>query len=458
MSKHLLIIDDDPAVRRSLGRALEGGDLRISSAANAAEGIAMFQRIDPDVVILDLFLPDLHGIEVLKKLRSFDPDAAVIVVTASDEVRDAVEAIKQGALEYLVKPYDLEALRVLIKHALDQRRTRIELGVHRKAGKDRFTFDAMKSVSKEFASVMAFSVRLAGNPSVTILIEGETGVGKEFLARAVHNASPRSSGAFVAISCAALPETLLESELFGHEAGAFTDARNRKKGLFELAEGGTLFLDEVGEMTLGVQVKLLRAIETLTFRRVGGTEDLTIDTRLIAATNVDLEKAVREKKFREDLFYRLRVGAIRMPPLRERRGDIVRLSGDLLREICLELGRKPPALSEEVKKAFLSYAWPGNIRELRNVLERAVILQDADGEIELRHLPREFGSGAPFLAGGAAVVRDGLGSLEEVEREHVLNVLKGCGGKVTRAAKVLGISRTTLWEKLRQYRLSEEGK
>ncbi len=450
MPKHLLIIDDDPAVRRSLGLALEETGLKISSAATAAEGLAIFAGGAPDVVILDLFLPDAHGLEVLKAMRGKDPDAAVVVVTASDDIRDAIEAMKQGALEYLVKPYNLDALRGLIQHALSLQRTRMELGTHRKAQSDRYTFDAIERATPAFAAVIDLARKLAASPTVTLLIEGETGVGKEFLARAVHHASARGDGPFTAISCAAIPETLLESELFGHEAGAFTDAKGRKKGLFELAEGGTLFLDEIGEMAPGMQAKLLRVIETRNFRRVGGTEDITVDARLIAATNVVIEEAVAAKRFREDLYYRLKVGHLRLPPLRERMDDIVPLAARLLAEACREMGRKPPALSPAVQAAFRLYRWPGNVRELRNVLERAMILNDGPGAIELAHLPAEFSAGAGRPAGGGPEA--GVRSLLDVEREHILRVVKALDGNHTRAARQLGISRTTLWEKLKSYK------
>jgi DNA-binding NtrC family response regulator len=445
--RQLLVVDDDAAVRRSLGTALEGAGLKVAVAANGAEGLKSFEGSRPDLVVLDLFLPDLHGLEVLRKMRALDPEAAVIVVTASDEVRDAVEAMKLGAMEYLVKPYDLEALRLLIDRSLERRRDAMVLGEQARKMGERYSFSAMATLNREFAEMVEVALRLAGNPTVTVLIEGETGVGKEFLARAIHGASPRAAGPFVAISCAAIPETLLESELFGHEAGAFTDARARKRGLFELAEGGTLFLDEVAEMPVSMQAKLLRAIETMTFRRVGGTEDCTVDARLIAATNVVLEAAVADKRFREDLYYRLKVGRLSVPPLRARPEDLVPLAGRLLREVCQEQGRKDFGLSEDARAAILAYRWPGNVRELRNVLERATILHDGDGPIEVRHLPREL-SRAP---GGMEAPPGGDQMLESVEREHIIRTLKECGGNHTRAAKVLGISRTTLWEKLRKY-------
>ncbi|MEK7474934.1 MAG: sigma-54 dependent transcriptional regulator [Candidatus Coatesbacteria bacterium] len=441
MAKHLLVIDDDPAVRRSLAAALEGDGLRVTLAATAAEGQALYLRETPDVVVLDLFLPDRHGLEVLKTLRAGDPEAAVIVVTASDDVRDGVEAMKLGALEYLVKPYDLDALRVLIGRTVSRQREVQELGAHRRQQSQRYTFEALASENPACAAMVATARKLATSPTVTLLLEGETGVGKEFMARAVHHASPRAAGPFTAISCAAIPETLLESELFGHEAGAFTDARSRKRGLFELAEGGTLLLDEVAEMVPATQAKFLRVIEARSFRRVGGTEDLTVDTRIIAATNAVLERAVEAKRFREDLYYRLKVGHLVIPPLRDRPEDLLPLAGRLLADICRELRRPVPALSPAVQEAFRAYHWPGNVRELRNVLERAVILHEGTGSIEPAHLPPLSG---PATAGSA--------TLTDIEREHILRVLEHHGGNQTKAAKALGISRNTLWEKLKQYR------
>jgi len=453
--KHLLVVDDDPMVRRSLGRALEEKGLKVSSAASAAEGIQLYESGAHDLVILDLFLPDMHGLEVLKQLRERHPEVAVIVVTASDDVRDAVAAMKLGALEYLSKPYDLEALMVLIQHAMEQSRTRQELGTRKKQESRRYSFDLMEHANPGYGAVLALAKNLAQNASVTVLIEGETGVGKEFIARTMHHAGPRAGGPFVPLSCAAIPDTLLESELFGHEAGAFTDARSRKKGLFEMAEGGTLFLDEIGEVSVGMQAKLLRAIETRSFRRVGGTEDLTVDTRLMAATNVVMERALAEKKFREDLYYRLKVGYIMIPPLRDRPEDLLPLARRLSEEVCREMGRRPRGLSPEAEEAFRLYRWPGNVRELKNVLERAVILQDSDGLIEPVHLPHELsGTGGAEADAGAARSSDGNASLAHVEREHVLRILNGCGGNHTRAAKALGIARTTLWEKLKQYNLT----
>jgi DNA-binding NtrC family response regulator len=441
-----LVIDDDPAIRRSLDYALSDNNLKVSLAGTAAEGLAAYQRDTPAAVVLDLFLPDRHGLEVLREIREKDSEAAVIVVTASDKLRDAVEAMKLGAIEYMVKPYDVEALRMLIHQAIRTRRERMELGAQRKTQIGRYSFEGMATANATMKSVVGLALKFAQNPTVTVLIEGETGVGKEFMARAIHNSSPRAGGAFVAISCAAIPEALLESELFGHEAGAFTDARNRKAGLFELAEDGTLFLDEVAEMSTGMQAKLLRAVETKTFRRVGGTEDLSVDTRIISATNMDLERAMRDKRMREDLYYRLKGGHIRIPPLRERPEDILPLAGSLLSGICRELARNPLSISEEAGKALLSYRWPGNVRELRNVLERAAILQEAGDVLEADRLPPEIRS-----PGSGAVAGGGAGSLEEMERDHILRAYEEHGRKITLVAKALGISRTTLYEKLKKY-------
>ncbi len=447
MLRRILVVDDDPAVRRSLEFALADSGLQVRLAATAGEGLETFKREEPSVVVLDLFLPDRHGLELLREFREHDANVSVIVVTASDRLRDAVDAMKLGAMEYLVKPYDVEALKLLIQHAIRGRRTMMELGAQRKAQSGRYSFEALESRNTAMRRVVELAKKLAQNPTVTILIEGETGVGKEFLARAIHNASPRANGPFTAISCAAIPETLLESELFGHEAGAFTDARSRKSGLFELAEEGSLFLDEVGEMSQAVQVKLLRAIETKAFRRVGGTEDLTVDTRIIAATNTDLEKAVREKRVREDLYYRLKVGPLTIPPLRARPEDILDLSRRLLGEVCRDLKRQPLELAPAVEQAFLGYRWPGNIRELRNVIERAVILQGNGGSLELENLPPEIRTPAGAAAGSS--------TLAGMEREFILRVLKECGGHPTRAAKALGISRTTLYEKLKLYGIAK---
>lgn len=453
MPRRILVIDDDPAIRRSLDYALSDSNLKVSLAGTAAEGLEAYQRDTPSAVVLDLFLPDRHGLEVLKEIREKDSDAAVIVVTASDKLRDAVEAMKLGAIEYMVKPYDVEALRMLIHQAIRTRRERMELGAQRKSQIGRYSFGAMATANAGMKAVVEFAGKLAQNPTVTVLIEGETGVGKEFMARAIHNASPRAEGAFVAISCAAIPESLLESELFGHEAGAFTDARTRKVGLFELAEDGTLFLDEVAEMSTGMQAKLLRAIETKTFRRVGGTVDLSVDTRIISATNMDLDRAMREKRLREDLYYRLKVGHLRIPPLRERPEDILLLAGRLLGGIIQELGRPPLSISEGAGKALLSYRWPGNVRELHNVMERAAILQEAGDVLEADRLPVEIRTpGAGTVAGG------GANSLEEMERDHILRAYEEHGKKVTQVAKALGISRTTLYEKLKKYGIAADKK
>ena len=453
MARRILVIDDDPAIRRSLDYALSDSNLRVSLAGTAAEGLAAYQRDTPAAVVLDLFLPDRHGLEVLKEIREKDPDAAVIVVTASDKLRDAVEAMKLGAIEYMVKPYDVEALRMLIHQAIRMRRERMELGAQRKSQIGRYSFAAMQTANEGMKAVLDMAIKFAQNPTVAVLIEGETGVGKEFLARSIHNASPRSGGAFVAISCAAIPENLLESELFGHEAGSFTDARARKAGLFELAEDGTLFLDEVAEMSTGMQAKLLRAVETKSFRRVGGTEDLSVDIRIISATNMDLDSAMRDKRVRQDLYYRLKGGHIRIPPLRERPEDILPLAVRLLEDICRELSRTSLTLSPGVEKALLSYRWPGNVRELRNVMERAAILQESGEVLEADRLPAEIRTpGAGTMAGG------GAGSLEEIERDHILRAYEEHGKKITPVAKALGISRTTLYEKLKKYGLAVDKK
>ena len=455
MSKRVLIIDDEKAIRWSLGEALTNAAYEVEEAQNGGAGIKKFEEDPPDCVILDLKLPDIDGLKVLKKIKEIEPDVAVIMMTAYGEIETAVEAIKGGAYDFIQKPFQLEKMKITIRNALDSSVMRTELEDIRKKERETHSFKNFIGKSQPMQEVFGKIKKIGASKASTILIQGESGTGKELVARAIHECSSGARNPFLEINCAALPETLLESELFGHEKGAFTDAKYRKRGLFELAEGGTIFLDEIGEMGITLQSRLLRVIENKTFRRVGGVKDLRVNTRIISATNRDLKKAIEAGAFRNDLYYRLQVIPIALAPLRERREDIVLLVNHFIAVFNKEFKKNVKKASPEVAKLLENYCWPGNVRELKNVIERAILLE-AEEALLPEHLPQEIVRGdAPVETAHETKSLDGLYpiSLEGMEKILIEQTLKKTAGNKSKAARVLGISRQTLREKIKLYRI-----
>jgi two-component system, NtrC family, response regulator AtoC len=446
----VLVVDDEEIVRESLSGWLEKDGYSVETAPDGRSALDRIQAEPWSIVLLDLKMPGMDGMQVLEETRKIRPDGVVVIMTAYATVDTAVSAMKNGAYDYLVKPFDPEELSLLIQKIVTQQALVHENLVLRKALKQEWTFRDLVSKAPAMQAVFELA-RVAAKSQSTILVQGESGTGKELLARAIHAESPRSGGPFVAVSCAALAETLLESELFGHEKGAFTGAVVRRKGKFEAANDGTLFLDEIGDVSLKLQLDLLRVLEERRFDRLGGNETVQVDVRIVAATNRDLKRAVAEGRFREELYYRLNVIPITLPPLRERREDIPLLVDHFLERLTVEMNRRIDGVSAEAMRVLMAYAWPGNVRELRNVLERAVVV--ATGTT-LR--PADLG-----LAPATSDHPDGdngneLASLEEVERRHIAEVLRRTGSNVSQAARILGIDRVTLYNKIRKYQLRKD--
>jgi DNA-binding NtrC family response regulator len=447
--ERVLIVEDDELLLTVLAERLSAGGLEIASARTLQTARAHLDRGDPDVVLLDLRLPDGDGLDLLRE-RAGTTETAWVVMTAHATVRGAVEALKLGARDFVEKPFSLERAVATVGQALEVTALRREVAALR----ERSSLAGTTVIGEGPAMKRVFELvaRLAAAEATT-LIEGESGTGKGAIAQALHRLSTRASRPFLNVTCSALPETLMESELFGHERGAFTDAHAAKRGLVEMADGGTLFLDEVAELTPGVQAKLLRFIEEKAFRRLGGTRDLTVDARIIAATNRSLSEEVDAGRFRRDLYYRLRVIPIVLPPLRERREDVLPLAKHFLLHFTRELGKSVRELSPDGVAALEAYRWPGNVRELRNVIERAVLL--ADGPvIGLRELPPELVSHplSPPVSATTGAPSDGT-SLPEVERRLLVEALERAGGNQSRAAVLLGISRHQVRTRMRRYGL-----
>jgi DNA-binding NtrC family response regulator len=459
----ILVVDDDQMIRWTFSEALRGWGYIPLEAATVASGLAAFEAELPSAVLLDIDLPDGSGLDVLREIKALHPEAVVIMITANVLVANTIEALRGGAYDFIGKPVNLEELRVTIRNGMEAHELRREVGQIRRERARQFSFDQIIGNSSAVQKMLAMARKVAESEVSSILLQGESGTGKDLIAKAIHYSSRRSENSFVAINCATLPANLIESELFGYEKGAFTDAKARKEGLFEQGEGGTVFLDEIGEIELALQAKLLRVLEEGAFRRVGGLKDIPLDVRVVAASNRDLRTESESGRFRLDLYYRLSVIQIDIPPLRQRADDILLLADHYIKSIGEKLRLRKPirGMSKEVANAFLRYRWPGNVRELRNVIERALILEDSD-VITLDCLPQEVVGGVtrPELtataggSGGMTTERfilppEGL-SLDEVELSLVRQAIHRSGGNQTRAAELLGISRDQLRYRLKK--------
>jgi DNA-binding NtrC family response regulator len=457
MPSRVLIVDDEKLIRWSIVERLSKEGLLCTEAGDGASASEALAREPIDLVLLDLKLPDTDGLTLLRQFQGQVPDLPVVMMTAHSSVDTAVEAMKLGAFDYLTKPFNLDELVLSVRRALETTALRREAGERLREAKERFGFSSVVGASKQMKEIVALARKVAKSEAATVLLRGESGSGKDVIARAIHYESARAGAAFMNITCTALTDTLLESELFGHERGAFTDARNQKKGLFELADGGTLFLDEIGDMSPNLQAKLLRVLEEKKFRRVGGTVDLKIDVRVIAATNRDLEKAIRDRTFREDLFYRLNIIPIDLPPLRGRPEDIPALVDHFLAHFSREFKRPFKSVTPGAMARLKAHPWPGNVRELRNALERACLLAGSDvideGDLLLgRPSSAPAGGGTdPFVLPAGGVV------LEELEKSLVIQALERSGGNQTRAATLLGISRDQLRYRMEKHNPPSRG-
>ncbi|GAB4260451.1 MAG: sigma-54 dependent transcriptional regulator [Deferrisomatales bacterium] len=452
----VLIVDDEYLIRWSLCENLKEEGFRCVSAETGEQALDMVRAEAPDMVLLDIKLPGIDGIEVLERIKEMDRDLPVIMITATSQVEVAVTAMKLGAYDYISKPFNLGEIRTKVKHAFENRQLRQEVEYFRSRQAERFGFDRIIGNGPRMKEVLSIARRIAQSSSTTVLLQGESGTGKDLVAQAIHYESARRDRPFMPINCTALPEELLESELMGHEKGAFTDAKRTKKGLFELADGGTIFLDEIGDMKPGLQAKLLRFLEDRTFKRVGGKDDIEVDVRIIAATNRDLEQAIEERTFREDLYYRLSVIPITLPPLRERREDILPLARHFLDGFNREFKVSFLGFTPEFEELLLRYDWPGNIRELRNVVERAVILSNGD-RLGVESLPWKI-KGERKRAGKAGepgvviLPQDGI-DIDDVEKELIVQALEQTGQNQTRAAHLLGLTRDALRYRMKKYDL-----
>lgn len=450
----ILIVDDDRSIRWVLEKAVQSWGYETEQAETVAEARQKLVEFEPDAALLDIDLPDGSGLDVLTFVKENQPEAIAIMITANVDVKNTIAALRGGAFDFIGKPVNVEELRVTLRNGLETKNLRREVEVSRRERAREFSFEQIIGKSAPMRKAIELAARVAESDVNTILLQGETGTGKDLFARAIHQSSDRSKSPYLAINCAALPATLIESELFGYEKGAFTDAKARKEGLFEQAQGGTIFLDEIGEVELGLQAKLLRVLEDNRFRRVGGLKDLPLDVRVIAASNRDLKQESAEGRFRLDLYYRLSVIQINIPPLRER-GDDVLLLGDFYIERAnhKRRGTKLKGLAKETAQIFKGYDWAGNVRELRNVIERASILEDGEF-VTTEHLPLDLvGKSVEFRQTGNVVnLPPGGIPMEEVEFQLAQQALERENGNLTRAARLLHISRDQL-----RYRLKKAG-
>ncbi|MFZ4521381.1 MAG: sigma-54-dependent transcriptional regulator [Bacteroidales bacterium] len=466
----ILIIEDEKLIRWSLEKYLTSKGYKVFTAETGEEGIRSMEVNLPEIVFTDNKLPKMQGLEVIRKIKSMEEETAIVFMTAFGSIDTAVSAMKAGASEYVNKPFSFEEIEVILENVKKKLEITKEVQILRRQQKVAITFDHIVGESPVIKQIIQLSKTIARTQTTTILLLGESGTGKDLFARAIHHESSHNARPFVTINCASLPEALLESELFGHEKGAFTDARQQKKGLFEIADGGTVFLDEIGEINMSTQIKLLGVLENRVIRRVGGTANIPVEIRIIAATNKDLKRAVDEKLFREDLYYRLKVFQITLPPLRDHKEDVTLLSDYFLKYYNGQFQKSITGIHKTAISLLTRYNWPGNIRELRNVIERAVILETMSslqpeslpGEI-MNPLDSEVNMAVEVPAGrrhvdhfsspfGMEIPEDGI-SLEGLEKEVIRQVLDKAGNNQTKASKLLRISRDTLRYKIKKYKL-----
>ncbi len=440
---NILVVDDEAIMRESLRDWLRDVGHQVVTAENGPQALEIIEKEKPGIVIADLVMPGMDGIELLKKAKEISPGIEVIIITAYGSIPTAITAMRAGAYDYIEKPFCPEKAELLIERLLERKGLVEENISLRQKLEERYRFENIITKSRKMQQVIEL-IKAVAKSNATVLITGESGTGKELAARAIHSQSYRKDKPFVAVSCAALPESLLESELFGHEKGAFTGAHAQRRGKFEIANRGTLFLDEIGVMSTNIQVHLLRVLEEKEFTRVGGNELIKVDVRVISATNKDMKQATAKGEFREDLYYRLNVVTIELPPLRERKEDIPLLAEHFLKKFAVENQKEITGFSPEATDFLLRYEWPGNVRELENAVERAVILAK-NSCLEVADLPQ-----GDLLLARSAPPRE---SLEEVEKNHILNILSATRGNCSRAARILGVSRVTLYNKIKAYGL-----
>jgi DNA-binding NtrC family response regulator len=451
----VLVVDDEKLIRWSVAERLQRGGYEVLSAETGEQALEMLAATPPDLMLLDVRLPGMDGVETLQRALSLHPELAVLMMSAHSTVDIAVDAMKHGAVDFLVKPFPFQALDAAVERAIATARTRRQIATLSADRRAVGAAEALVGSSAAMEQVRTMTGRLAASETTTVLIEGESGSGKEVVARAIHYQSARAERPFLQVNCAALPEHLLESELFGHERGAFTDAHVQKRGLFESAEGGSVMLDEIGDLPPGGQAKLLRLLENKVFRRVGGVQELRADVRVIAATNVNLEERVSEGRFRADLFFRLNVVRIAVPPLREHLEDVPTLCAHFIARFNQEMKRQVRGISAPAMELLKGYHWPGNVRELRNVIERAFILHAGADEVRPEHLTPELRRATPAPKRSDKLVPlvsdEGL-VLEDVEKKLITEAMERASGNQSKAARLLGVSRDTL-----RYRLKKHG-
>ena len=447
----VLVVDDEPLIRWSLVNRLKEEGYRTIEAGTAGDAVSQ-HRDGADLVLLDFALPDANGLTVLKQIKDTDPDTLVIMLTANTDIGTAVEAMKGGAFHYANKPFDLDEIMLLVEKALETTQLRREVRVLRARQAQPYGPSNIVGESGAMKSVRALLERIAGSPATTVLLTGESGTGKDLAAKVLHYSSSRATKPFMNITCSALPETLLESELFGHERGAFTGADRQKRGLIESADGGTVFLDEIGEMVPLLQAKLLRFLEEKSFKRVGGSQDIRVDVRVVAATNRSLQDEVKKGRFREDLFYRLNVMSVELPPLRERKGDIAPLVNHYIDSFNTEFRKKIRGLSPAAIKKLEAYPWRGNVRELRNALERAMLMADGN-ELNDSHFPMLAGADGE-LSTAIGLPTEGI-NLEELERSLVVQALERSSWNQTKAATLLGLNRDQIRYRIEKFELQK---
>lgn len=463
MAIDILVVDDEEMIRWTLKEALESEGYNVKAFENGRDFLGYFNRHGGDIILLDVRLPDSNGLDLLLEVTRVDPDAIVVIMTAFGDVETAVNAMKRGAYDYLSKPYSLEEVSLLIKKIVQANLLKSQLHHYQERLENQFS--QILGENHKMKQLREHIAMAARTDRTTVLIRGESGTGKELVARQIHFQSNRADKPFIDVNAAAVSSTLLESELFGHEKGAFTDAQKQKKGLFELANGGTLFLDEIGDLDPSLQVKLLRVLQERKFRRVGGTSDIHVDVRIISATNADLEKNIEDGRLRQDLFYRLNVFTINLPPLRDRRDDIILLAKNFLEEFRKEFSRDINGFREDTLKMLEGYNYPGNVRELRNIIERATLLETSN-QIRPASLPDEFkkNAGAGYVSFSSEETRPWKSRsfnfkeyIDSVEKQIVVEVMSETEGKKSRAAEILGLTRFALRHQLKKHDLESEG-